>query len=82
MPNDEDENGCGIFEENSFQDPRRKKRREKEKEIDDNASDSTLRSSQASFVNMSSVELSIHHDEPAHLHCILETVDGHGHQRF
>ena len=44
-----------IFDDNSFEDARRKERRVEEKESENNSSDST-RSSQASLVDMSSVE--------------------------
>jgi hypothetical protein len=64
---DEDENDYSLFDENSFEDRRRQERQALEaKENDDDASEST-RSSQASLVDMSSVELGIGRDELAAL---------------
>jgi hypothetical protein len=71
---DEDENDYSLFDENSFQDKRRQKRQPKDgqEEDDHHANDESTRSSQASLVDMSSVELSIGREELAALSDVVD----------
>ena len=73
---DEDENDYSLFDENSFEERRRKEREAEVQSADSDDSSETTRSSQATLVEMSSVELSIGEDELAAIASGDDASDG------